>query len=137
MTFTKPNFVAKFPQFKDKNPAILDLAIALAEPYVPIKVWGNQQVNGLNLMVAHILDTFAEQLAVVAGVAQNLTSGSTVSFPSLSAAKDDPEAFFRTTMYGLQFLALKSQLDNLRSLGLLGEEATVPAATGLATGFAF
>lgn len=108
------DFIDLFPEFNNLSPFIISNAIAQAKLRVDQSVWGDNYINGLYYLSAHLLSPkLNSQLASDFGLTGEIKSyeakdDSKVEFynSSESSSKSDPNSPIQTRYYK-EFLALE------------------------------
>ena len=103
-------FLSEYPRFEQQGvtPAEVQRILDRCERlYCPADRWLSDQVDGIMLRTAHILDKGYLQAAAIAAAAGNAAAGEAA--PSMPVGSGD-DADLMTTPYGTEFMALRDAL---------------------------
>jgi hypothetical protein len=104
---TAATFIVDFPEFEDRDPALLTRLIVVAKHMVDSSWIDEDYTRAIELYVAHLLIQ-SDLAAATGGTGGSISSESlgpiSVSYQK-GATKDDPSGF-QSTIYGAEFLLL-------------------------------
>lgn len=63
-TPSRTEFLARFPEFGEQSPSVVDEALREAGRYAPTSTWGSVHTEAVSYMAAHILATRTMQLGL-------------------------------------------------------------------------